>query len=320
MEHRSVPTIRKQGRLAAWLYLAPALLIIGLFIAYPTVNTLILSFGNRNGTGTAAQNCVAGSPCWGILENYRYALLAEFDTSSLRNLLSSVWNSSYGNTLKWVLLMVGGTITIGLAFAVMVDRLRYKVAAKSVIFMPMAVSFVGAGVIWKFVYEYAPGPTQIGILNALVTALGGRPVSFLTTPGINTLALIVVGVWMWTGFCMTVFSAAIKNVPEEINEAARVDGAGGWTIFWRITIPLIQPTILVVLTTMVITVLKLFDVIYVMTGGNFGTNVIAYRFYTEQYVYFNSGHASAIAIVLILLISPFIYLNVRRFFEQESFQ
>jgi alpha-glucoside transport system permease protein len=203
-------------------------------------------------------------------------------------------------------------------FAVMTDRLPYKVFAKAVIFMPMAVSFVGAGVIWKFVYEFETGPVQIGVLNALITALGGNPVSFLTTPGINTLALIVVGIWMWTGFCMTVLSAAVKNIPEEITEAARVDGSGGWTIFWRITVPLIQPTILVVTTTMVITVLKLFDVIYVMTGGNYGTNVIAYRFYTEQYINFNSGHASAVAIVLILLISPFIYLNVRRFLEQEE--
>jgi alpha-glucoside transport system permease protein len=318
MEKRHIPTILKQGRLAPWLYLAPALVIIGLFILYPAVNTLILSFGNRDGSASAASTCVAGSPCWGIFENYRYALTAEFDTSSLSNFLSSAWQSSYGNTLKWILLMVGGTVSLGLLFAVLVDRLRYKVAAKAVIFMPMAVSFVGAGVIWKFVYAYNTGRIQIGLLNTILTALGGKPVSFLTTPGINTIALIAVGIWMWTGFCMTVLSAAIKNIPEEITEAARTDGAGGWTIFWLITVPLIQPTLLVVMTTMVITVLKLFDIIYVMTGGNFGTNVIAYRFYTEMYTNFNAGRGSAIAIILILLITPFIYFNVRRFLEQEE--
>ncbi len=318
MEEKSIPRIMKQGRLAPWLYLLPAMAIILLFIVYPTLNTLALSFLNRDGSAGAAANCISGSPCWGIFENYRYALFAEFDTSSPANFLSSAWQSSYGNTLKGVVLMVGGTLGLGLAAAVLTDRLRYKVAARTVIFMPMAVSFVGAGVIWKFVYEYETSPPQIGVLNAVLTALGAQPVAFLTVPGINTIALIVVGVWMWTGFCMTIFSAAIKNVPEEILEAARVDGASGWTIFWRITMPLISPTVLVVMTTMVITVLKLFDVIYVMTGGNYGTSVIAYRFYVEQYINFNAGHGSAIAIVLILLVSPFIYINVRRFLQQEE--
>jgi alpha-glucoside transport system permease protein len=318
MQKGSIPTIMKQGRFVPWLYLAPAIFIIAVFIIYPSINTIVLSFENANGTGSAASECVAGQPCWGIFENYRYALTAEFDSSSLANFVKSAWVSSYGNTVKWVILMVGGTVILGLMFAVMVDRLSYKVFAKAVIFMPMAVSFVGAGVIWKFVYEYETSPPQIGILNAIITALGGQPISFLTQNGINTIALIVVGIWMWTGFCMTIFSAAIKNVPEDITDAAKTDGAGGFTIFWQITVPIIMPTILVVVTTMVITVLKLFDIIYVMTGGNFGTSVIAYRFYVQTYIFFNSGHGSAIAIVLILLVSPFIYLNIRRFLEQEE--
>ena len=318
MARRSVPNIMKQGRLAPWLYLLPALLVMAFFIVYPMVNTIALSFSNKNGTASAATTCVEGKPCWGIFENYHYALTAEMDASSLLALWSSFWRSSYGNTLKWIVLMVSGTVGLGLMFAVLADRVKYEALAKAIIFMPMAVSFVGAGIIWKFVYDYGTQQVQIGLLNSIVTSLGGKPVAFLTVPQFNTIALIVVGVWIWTGFCMTILSAALKAVPDEVIEAARVDGAKEWTIFWRVMVPIIMPTITVVITTMVINVLKLFDIVYVMTGGNFGTDVIANRMYTEMYINFNVGRGTAVAVVLVLAIIPFIYFNIRRFLAQEE--
>ncbi|HCB01899.1 MAG TPA: ABC transporter [Anaerolineae bacterium] len=308
----------KQGGLAPWLYLLPALLIMTFFIVYPMINTISLSLKNRDGSASAATTCVEGNPCWGVFENYRYALTAEFDTTSFSTFWTSFWQSSYGNTLKWIVLMVSGTVGLGLAFAVLADRVRYEALAKAIIFMPMAVSFVGAGIIWKFVYDYGTQQVQIGLLNSIITSLGGQPIAFLSVPQINTLALVVVGVWIWTGFCMTILSAALKAVPDEVLEAARVDGATEWTVFWRIMVPIIMPTITVVVTTMVINVLKLFDIVYVMTGGNFGTDVIANRMYTEMYINFNVGRGTAVAVVLVLAIIPFIYFNIKRFLAQEE--
>jgi len=282
------------------------------------INTISLSLKNKDGSASAATTCVEGNPCWGVFENYRYALTAEFDTTSFGSFWTSFWQSSYGNTLKWIVLMVSGTVGLGLAFAVLADRVKYEALAKAIIFMPMAVSFVGAGIIWKFVYDYGTQQVQIGLLNSIITTLGGEPVAFLTVPQFNTLALVVVGVWIWTGFCMTILSAALKAVPDEVLEAARVDGATEWTLFWKIMVPIIMPTITVVVTTMVINVLKLFDIVYVMTGGNFGTDVIANRMYTEMYVNFNVGRGTAVAVVLVLVIIPFIYLNIKRFLAQEE--
>ncbi|MEJ2012297.1 MAG: sugar ABC transporter permease, partial [Anaerolineales bacterium] len=262
--------------------------------------------------------CREGQSCWGVFENYHYALTAELDTTSLKTTWDSFWISSYGNNIKWVVLMVSGTVIFGMLMAVLADRLKYQSLAKAVIFMPMAISFVGAGVIWKFVYSYGTSQVQIGLLNAIITKLGGDPVAWLQTIPINTLALIVVGIWIWTGFSMTILAAALRNVPDELLEAARIDGANEWRVFRQITIPLIMPTIIVVVTTMVINVLKLFDLVYVMTGGNYGTDVIANRMYTEMYANFNTGRGTAVAVVLIVLIIPFIYANVKRFLEQEA--
>ena len=214
--------------------------------------------------------------------------------------------------------MVLGSVGIGLAFAVLSDRVKYEALAKAVIFMPMAISFVGAGVIWKFVYDFGTKQVQIGLLNSILVTLGQKPIAFIQTPGINSAALIIVGIWIWTGFCMTILSAAIKSVPIEILEAARVDGASEWTIFWQIMVPIINPTIVVVVTTMVINTLKVFDIVYVMSGGQFGTDVIAVRMYREMYNFFNVGHGTAVAVVLIVVIIPFIYLNITRFIEQEA--
>jgi len=318
MASRNVPQIMKQGKLTPWLYLLPALVVMSFFIVYPMFNTLGLSFKNKDGTASAATTCKAGQSCWGVFENYHYALTAEFDTSSPQALWSSFWSSSYGNTVKWIIVMVGGTVSIGLGFAVLADRVKYEALAKAVLFMPMAISFVGAGIIWKFVYDFGTQQVQIGLLNAIITSLGGKPVAWMSTPQINTFAIIVVGIWIWSGFCMTILSAALKAVPSEIIEAARVDGATEWAVFWKIMVPIILPTITVVITTMVINVLKLFDLVYVMTGGNFGTDVIANRMYTEMYKNFNTGRGTAVAVVLVLAIIPFIYFNIKRFLAQEA--
>jgi alpha-glucoside transport system permease protein len=306
----NVPQIMRQGRVTPWLYLAPALIIMTVFIVFPMFNTIYLSFMNKDSTAPASTTCVAGQPCWGIFENYRYALTDEINFSTPATIRNSFWRSSYGNNIKWIIFMVSGTVGIGLVFAVLANRVKYESLAKSIIFMPMAISFVGAGVIWGFMYEYGTGQHQIGLFNAVITALGGRPVAFIPQPGLNTFILIIVGVWIWTGFCMTILSAALKAVPDEIIEAARVDGASEWRVFFNIMVPIIAPTIVVVITTMVINVLKLFDIVYVMTGGQFGTDVIANRMYTEMYINFNTGRGTAVAVVLI--VAMILHLGLRR--------
>jgi alpha-glucoside transport system permease protein len=301
-----VPGIMRQGKFTPWFYLLPALLVMTTFIVYPGLNTLYLSFRNTDNTGWASASCIASEPCWGIFENYRYALT------------SDIMKTAFVNNLTWIVLMVSGTVLLGLLIATLADRVRYESLAKAIIFLPMAISFVGAGVIWKFVYDYGSSQVQIGLLNAIITALGGKPVSWLTQPQVNTIALIVVGMWMWTGFCMTILAAALKGVPVEILEASRVDGANEWEVFWKIMVPQILPTITVVVTTMVINVLKIFDIVYVMTGGNYGTEVIANRMYIEMYTSFRTGRAAAIAMVLVAVIIPAMIINIRRFRQQEA--
>ncbi len=300
----NIPQIMKQGRAIPWLYLLPALLVMTTFIIYPALNTVYLSLRDRDSVQWATAECRPDQPCWGIFENYRYALTAP------------VMQNAFLNNLTWIILMVSGTVGLGLVIAMFANRVRYEALAKAIIFMPMAISFVGAGVIWRFVYDFSTGDSQLGLLNGIVTALGGQPVSWLTEPQVNTLALIVVGIWMWTGFCMTIISAAIKSVPDDILEAARTDGANEWQTFWKIIIPTILPTLLVVVVTMVVNVLKIFDIVYVMTGGNYGTEVIANRLYIEQYTNFDTGHAAAIAVVLIVIIIPAMIINLRRFNEE----
>jgi alpha-glucoside transport system permease protein len=295
----------KQGRLAPWFYLAPALIIMLIFVIYPAVNTIILSFMDRTGARSAAMSCASGEPCWGVFENYRYALTNPLMLTALRN-----------NAL-WLLLMVPGTVAVGLLFALLADRVRYESLAKSIVFMPMAISFIGAGVIWRFVYYIQTGGgSQIGLLNAILVKFGAQPVAFLSDSSINNFALMIVGVWLWAGFCMTILSASIKGLPGEVLEAARVDGANEWHVFWRVMFPMILPTVVVVTTTMVINVLKIFDIVFVMTGGNFGTEVIANRMF--QLIVTDTGKSMAIAVLLILLTVPVLIFNIRRFRAEEA--
>jgi alpha-glucoside transport system permease protein len=305
-------SVMQQGKLMPWLFVIPALVIIFIYIAYPTIYTGYLSLRNKDSTEWAMAACREGEACWGVLENYRYVFT------------SDVMLRAFRNNALWLLIMVPGVTAMGLLISVLVDRVKYESLAKAIIFMPMAISFVGAGVIWSFVYDYPVNPNDpeipiIGLLNAILVGLGQKPVPWLSSPPIiNNLALMVVGIWLYTGFSMTILSAAIKGVPSELLEAARIDGANEWRVFWRIMVPIILPTITVVLTTMTIFTLKLFDVIYVMTGGNFETNVVAVRMYQEMYVNFEAGRSAAIAVVLLIMIVPVLIYNIQRFQEQEA--
>jgi alpha-glucoside transport system permease protein len=204
----------------------------------------------------------------------------------------------------------------------MLDRVRYEKLAKTIIFVPAAISMVGASVIWKFVYAYRPVTiSQVGLLNALIMSLGGEPIGWMIQrPWINNIALIIVGIWIWTGFCMVILSAAYKNISQDLLDAARIDGASEWQLFWRIILPLLAPTAAVVATTMIVQVFKVFDIVFVMTNGAYGTEVIANRMYKEMFIFYNYGRASAIAAVMLLFISPIMILNIRRFTQQVGKQ
>jgi alpha-glucoside transport system permease protein len=288
---------RRRGALRPWLWLAPALAFLTVFLVYPTLNTLYISLFDAR-----SENFVG-------LNNYRYVFTNDTMRMALRN-----------NAL-WLVLFTLLTVTFGLLIAVLTDRVRYESAAKALIFLPMAISFVAAGVIWKFMYDYRPpGIPQTGTVNAALTALlpGFDPRAWLINRPENNLALIIAAVWIWTGFGAVVLSAGLKGIPTDVLEAARTDGATEWQRFWRITVPLLAPTIAVVITTMVITALKAFDIVYVMTNGNFDTEVIANRMYKEMFNVRHFGRASAIAVVLLAAIVPVMLFNLKRFREQEA--
>ncbi len=290
----------KTARWQPWMFVGPALLILGFFLLYPTMTTIWRSF---YGSG---RELFGPSVDYVGLANWRYAFTHPTMTAALRN-----------NAL-WVGVFTAFTVGFGLVLAVLLDRVKYEKIMKSVIFVPAAISYVGASVIWRFMYAYRPaGLPQIGVLNALVVALGGEPQGWLILrPWVNNLLLIVVGVWIWTGFAMVILSAAYKNIPRPLMEASRIDGANEWQVFRKVTLPLLWPTASVVGVTMVVQVLKVFDIVYVMTNGAFNTEVIANRMYKEMFNFFNYGRASAIAVVLLLLLIPFMVMNVRRFTRQ----
>ena len=283
-------------KITPWLYISPAAFLLFFFLVYPSINTIYISFFNYN------------SEIFIGIKNYLYSFTNEIMLNSFRN-----------NAL-WVILFVPLTVSLGLIIAVLADRVKYESIVKSLIFMPMAISFVGAGVIWKFVYAYRPASAaQTGILNAIRSFFQLEPLPWLIIrPWLNNFCLIMVGVWIWTGFCMVILSASYKGIPRELLEAARVDGATEFRIFWKIILPLMKPTLAVVATTMTINVLKVFDIVYVMTNGNFNTEVVANRMYKEMFIFRNYGRASAIAVILLMLIIPMIIVNIQRFREQEA--
>jgi alpha-glucoside transport system permease protein len=287
-------TPRRLSEWAPWIWVAPAIIVVSVFLFYPVLNTLWLSFLNADSS--------------------RFVGLSNYGHLFNGDLLLAVRNN-----LIWLVLATAFTVALGLIIAVLVDRVRIEAAAKAAVFIPMAISFVGAGVIWKFIYQFAPkGETQIGLLNAVLTRFGFAPQAWLINQGVNNLALIAVYVWMWTGFCMVILSAALKGVPAEVLEAARVDGANELQIFYRVIAPMIAPTIAVVTTVMIVNVLKIFDIVYVMTGGNFNTSVVAMAFYQQEFTFNNFGNARALAVLLLLAIIPVMVYNVRRFRAQEA--
>lgn len=280
----------KRDSFVPWLWIGPAVLFVAIFLVYPVLNTIWLSLFNDDSSTFVG------------LKNYGLILTDHSMLEVLRN------------NLVWLVLGTIVTVLFGLVIAVLVDRVPIEKAAKAAIFIPMAISFVGASVIWKFVYQFAPaGQTQTGLLNAIVTGLHLPPRAWLIDPQINNFAVIAIYVWMWTGFCMVILSAALKSVPADILEAARVDGASELSIFWRVIVPMISPTIVVVATTMVINVLKIFDIVYVTTGGDFNTNVVAVAYYQQIFNFNNFGRGSALAVILLLAIIPIMYFNIRRF-------
>ena len=280
--------------LLPWVYISPALALLSGYLILPTIQTIYLSFYDGR-----SQNFVG-------LKNYIFAFT---DKSML---------VAFKNNLLWLILVTGVSVSLGLIIAVLVDKVKYEAIAKSLIFLPMAISFVGASVIWKFIYAYKPaGDEQIGLLNAVVVSLGFEPVGWLVEKSVNNFALIAIMIWLYTGFSMVILSGAVKGIPEDVIEAAKIDGANSWQIFFRITIPMIRSTILVVSTTVVILVLKVFDIVFVMTGGNQGTEVIASRMIKEMFNFRNFGRGSAIAVILLILIIPVMVGNIRRFRAQE---
>lgn len=286
---------RLQPRLRPWLWLTPALLFLLVFLVYPTVQTIIRSFYNR------ANNEFVGTA------NYEWFFNSNTAISSLIN--SGIW----------VVLLPVITVGLGLLIAVIVDRVRYESVAKSVIFLPLAISATAAGVIWFFMFLWQPpGQPQVGTLNGALEVAGAGPVAFLQVDNLrfNTVMLIVVMAWMWTGFAMVILSAAYKGISPELLEAARVDGANEWRVFQRIVWPLLLPTVAVISTTMIITALKAFDLVYVMTGGQFDTSVIAVAM--VQQLAQQPGRSAAIAVILLLAIIPIMAFQIRQFRRQEA--
>jgi alpha-glucoside transport system permease protein len=288
---------RQRARFRPWLWLLPALLFLFAFLVWPTVLTILRSFqGKLAGTFVG-------------LDNYTW-----FFTSP--DALLAVRNSAL-----WVVLLTLFTVGLGLIIAVLVDRVRYESVAKSIIFVPLAISMTAASVIWRFMFEYqSKGLPQTGTLDGIVTFFGFNPISWLQldTLALNTLFLIIVMTWMWTGFAMVIISAALKGISPELLEAARVDGATEWQVFQGIVFPLLLPTIAVVSTTIVITALKAFDIVYVMTGGNFGTQVVASQMIKESFTFNQFGRGSALAVILLIAIVPVMLVNINRFRAQEA--
>jgi alpha-glucoside transport system permease protein len=282
-----------------YVFVGPALVILAVFLVYPVISTIIISFGGPR----------RGSEFVG-LDNYDFVFSDESMLRSIRN------------TAGWIVIVPLVAVTIGLAFATLADRLRRgEAVAKSLIFMPMAISFVGATVTWTLIYSFRPEGfgTNIGLLNAVKEGLGMSPTAWLQVKPWNNLLLMVIMIWMQTGFAMVVLSAAIKAIPDEIIEAARIDGASEWQVFRRIMVPTIAPTIAVVVTYMVINAMKVFDIVFVI--GNAETNeteVIAERMIDWFFISNHDGRGAAIAVVLFVAVIPVMVWNIRRFREQEA--
>jgi alpha-glucoside transport system permease protein len=264
---------------------------LAVFLVYPAAGTVVRALTDDAGQFTLQNFIVMGEP--------------EF-VAILRN------------NVVWLLLGTVGSVALGLVVAGLFDRIRRESVAKTLVFLPLAISLVGASVIWGFVYAWQPaGAPQIGLLNAIVVGLGGQPIPWLQTSPINLLCEIIILIWLQTGFAMVVFSASIKGVSGEVLEAARLDGANERQIFLRVIVPIIRGSIVTVSTTIAIITLKIFDIVYVTTGGRFNDDVVANRMFLEMFQFFNDGRGAALASLLFIAVLPVMYLNLRNFRRQQ---
>jgi alpha-glucoside transport system permease protein len=280
----------RRDRILPWVFVGPALALLAVYLLYPAVRTVGLSFFDNNGAFTLANYTVLATP--------------EFV-------------SILSNNVIWLIVGTAGSVFLGLVIAGLFDRVRREALAKTFIFLPLAISLIGASVIWSFMYAWQPATKpQIGLLNAVIVGLGGQPISFLTTSPINIYAEILIMIWLQTGFAMVVLSAAIKGVSTEIIEAARLDGASERQLFFGVIVPMIRGSIITVATTIAIAVLKIFDIVYVLTGGRFNDDVVAVRMFHEMFQFFNDGRAAALATVLFIAVLPVMYINLKNFRRQ----
>lgn len=291
--------LRLSLKVIPYAFLLPAFGLLIAFLIYPTIQTIIYSFANDTSTAFVG------------FDNYTYVLGDD------------EFRKAIVNTLLWLAIVPALTVVIGLAVAVLADKLAptAEKVAKSLIFLPMAISMVGAATIWRFVYAFEPkGDEQVGLLNALWTTLGFDPVSWLQTSTLNfnDVLLMVILIWLQAGFAMVLLSAAIKGVPEDTLEAARIDGANERKIFFQVVVPQIRGTIIAVFITVLLMVLKVFDIVYVITNGNFETNVIAVLFVQQIFQFGENGRASAIVVLLLIAVLPAMYWQVRHFRQEEA--
>lgn len=278
-------------RLMPWLFMGPAMVIVGLALLFPAVSTVVLSFFDAESTTFVG------------LDNYTATLTSSVTQIALRN------------TGLWVIVLPTFSALVGLLIAVLADRVSYGGAVKAALFVPIAISAVAAGVIWTFMYEYQPPfAAQTGTMNAVLTILPGQqPVAWIIDEATNNYALIGATLWTQAGFAMVIFSAALRSIPDELEDAARLDGASEWRVFRHISLPLLVPTVVVVMTTMTVVALKAFDIVYVMTNGTYGTDVLSTVMYRELFTAKDNGVAGAVATILMIAVVPIMVFNVRQF-------
>ena len=289
------------GRLIPWVFVGPALLVLAIFLVWPVVSTVFLSVGIDIRLIPPSIEVAADAGfddwVWGLTDPKNHRI--------------------YLNNIVWLVVGTAGSVGIGLLIAGLVDRVKHESTAKTFIFLPLAIAMVGASVIWMFVYAWRPGSgSQIGLLNAIWTGLGQEPVAWLQQAPLNTFLLIVILIWLQTGFAMVVLSAAIKGVPVEIIEAAALDGAGERQKFLKIIVPMIRGSLVTVTITVAIFVLKIFDIVFATTGGNFQTDVVANQMFRQMFMFFDDGRGAVLAAILFIAVLPLMVLNVRQMRRQ----
>jgi len=275
-----------QGPVAIAVFLGPAAILVTMGLIVPAGRTIYGSFLD------------AGQEEFVAFDNYAWIFETQWGTLT--------------NTILWIVIAPVASTGLGLTLALLLDRMKRESVAKSLIFMPMAISFVGASIIWGLMYEYRP-PTseQVGLFSQVAMWFGVEdPPNWILWQPFNNYLLMIIMIWIQVGFAMVVLSAAIKNIPSDVVEAAELDGAVGWKLFSRVTMPMIRATLIVVLTTIMIAVLKIFDIVRTMTNGNFGTQVVANEMYAQSFVQFNQGHGNALAVVLFIGVIPLIIYNI----------